>query len=83
MSGEYGGWERISKPQSVAATIATWDVRWRIVVQEQNALSQFAPSYTRDYLTQASQFVYIVNTVYDTTLLKIVNHDYPLTIPKH
>jgi hypothetical protein len=23
---EYGGWGRISKPQSVAAAIATWDV---------------------------------------------------------
>jgi hypothetical protein len=25
-SGEYWGWGRISKPQSVAAVIATWDV---------------------------------------------------------
>jgi hypothetical protein len=25
-SGEYVGWERISKPQAVAAAVATWDV---------------------------------------------------------
>jgi hypothetical protein len=25
-SREYGGWGRISKPQSVAAAVATWDV---------------------------------------------------------
>jgi hypothetical protein len=31
-------------------------------------------------LTQTSQFVCIVRTVYGTTLRKIVNHDYPLTI---
>jgi hypothetical protein len=24
--GEYGGWGRISKPQSVSVAIATWDV---------------------------------------------------------
>jgi hypothetical protein len=38
--------------------------------------------FTRDFLRQTSQFVCIVRTVYGTTLLWIVNHDYPLTIPK-
>jgi hypothetical protein len=53
-------------------------VSWHIVVQEQNALSQFAPNF----LTQTSQFVCIVRTVYGTTLLKIVNYDYHLTFTK-
>jgi hypothetical protein len=57
-------------------------VSWRIVVQQQNTLRQFAPPFTRDFLTQTSQFVCIVRTVYGTTLLKIVNHDYPLNIPQ-
>jgi hypothetical protein len=57
-------------------------VSWRIVMQEQNALSQFAPPFTRDFLTQTSQFACIVRTVYGTTLFEIVNHNYPLTIPK-
>jgi hypothetical protein len=57
-------------------------VIWRIVMQEQNALSQFAPPFTRGILTQTPQFVSIVCTVYGTTLLKIVNHDYPLTVQK-
>jgi hypothetical protein len=56
-------------------------VSWRIVEQEQNALSQFAPPFTCDFLTQTSQFVCIKSTVYGTTLLKIVNYHYPLTIP--
>jgi hypothetical protein len=47
-------------------------VSWRIVAQEQNALSQFAPHSTRDLLTQTSEFVCIVRTVYGTTLLKKV-----------
>jgi hypothetical protein len=53
-------------------------VSWRIVVQGQNALSQFAPTttLTRDILTQTSQFVCIVRTVYGTTFLKIIP-DYP------
>jgi hypothetical protein len=55
-------------------------VSWRIVVQEQNALSQFAHHFTRDFLTQTSQFVCIVRTVYGTTLRNMVNHDYPLSI---
>jgi hypothetical protein len=50
----------------------------RIAVQKQNALSQFVPPF----LTQTSQFVCIVRTVYGTTLLKIVNYDYHLTITK-
>jgi hypothetical protein len=52
-----------------------------IVVQEQNALSQFIPPFTRDFLTKTSQFV-LVRTVHCAALLKIVNNDYPLTIPK-
>jgi hypothetical protein len=47
-------------------------VSWRIVVQEQNSLSQFAL-----LLRVISQFFCIVCTVYGTTLLKIVNPDYP------
>jgi hypothetical protein len=58
-------------------------VSWRIVEQEQNTLSQFATPFTRDFLTQTSQFVCIVRIVYGTTLLKIVNHNYPLTIQKN
>jgi hypothetical protein len=57
-------------------------VSWRIVVQGQNALSEFAPSFTRDFWTQTSQFVCIVRTVYGTSLLKLGNHDYPLTFLK-
>jgi hypothetical protein len=57
-------------------------VSWHIVVQEQNALSHFAPPFMLDFLMQTSQFVCIVCTVYGTTLLKIVNHDFPPTIPK-
>jgi hypothetical protein len=53
-----------------------------IAVPEKNALSQFAPPFTRDFLVQASKFVCIVRTVFGTTLLKIINHDYPLTISK-
>jgi hypothetical protein len=56
-------------------------VSWRIVVQEQNALNQFAPPFMRDILTQTFQFVCIVRTVYGI-LLKIVNHDYSLTFQK-
>jgi hypothetical protein len=40
------------------------------------------PSFKRDFLTQTSQFVCIVRTVYGTILLKIVNQYYQLTIPK-
>jgi hypothetical protein len=54
-------------------------VSWTIVVREQNAMSQFAPPFTRDFLTQTSQFVFIVRTIYDTIFLKIVSHDYPLS----
>jgi hypothetical protein len=57
-------------------------VSWGIVVQEQNASSQFALTFLHDFLTQTTHFVCIVRTVYGPTLLKIVNHDYPLTIPK-
>jgi hypothetical protein len=46
---------------------------WRIVVHEQNALSQYISPFTCDFLTQ----------IYGTTLLKIVNHDYSLTISKN
>jgi hypothetical protein len=46
-------------------------------------LESVCPSFTRDFLTQTSQFVCIVLTVYGMTLLKIVNHDYPLAIPKN
>jgi hypothetical protein len=57
-------------------------VSWGIVVLEQNTLSQFAPHLTRDFLTQMSQFFCIELSVYGTTLLNIVNHDFPLTISK-
>jgi hypothetical protein len=57
-------------------------VGWRIVLQEKSALSQFAPPLTHDFLTQTSQFVCIVRTVYGTILVKKVNHDNPKTIPK-
>jgi hypothetical protein len=58
-------------------------VSWRIVMQEQNALSQFAPALKRNFWTQTSQFVCIVCTVYGKTLLKIVIHDFTLTIPNN
>jgi hypothetical protein len=45
---------------------------WRIVVQEQKAMSQFAPPFTRDFLTQTFQFFCIIRTVYGTTWLKIM-----------
>jgi hypothetical protein len=47
-------------------------VSWRIVVQGQNAMSQFALPFKCDFLTQTFQFVCIVHTVYGTTLLKIM-----------
>jgi hypothetical protein len=50
-SEEYGELGKISKPQSVAAAILGC-VIWCIVVQEQNALSQFALPFT-----QTSPFV--------------------------
>jgi hypothetical protein len=43
-------------------------------------LESVCPPFTRDFFTKTSQFV--VRYVYGTTLLKIVNHDYPLTNQK-
>jgi hypothetical protein len=43
-------------------------ISWRIVVQLQIALNQFDPPLTRDFLSQTSQFVYRVRTIYGKTL---------------
>ena len=64
---------------SVAAVMATCDV---IVLQEQNTESQFSLPLSCDYLALPSQFPCIICIVYCATLLKIINHDHPLTIPK-
>jgi hypothetical protein len=51
-------------------------VSWRIVVQEQNALRQFAPPLTHDFLTQTSHFVCIIFPA-DGTLLNFFEGDEP------
>ena len=45
-------------------------------------LESVCPSFYARFLDADVSIRLHSNTVYGTTLLKIVNHDYPLTIPK-
>ena len=53
----------------------------RIVLREHTS-RQFSSPLSCNFLTQAPQFGCIICTIYRATLLKIIIHDYPLTIPK-
>ena len=51
----------------------------RLVMQEQNASSQFSPPLSCNFLAQTPQFCCIICTIYRATLFKIISHDYPLS----
>ena len=59
-----------------------WRMGRGIVLEEQNTASQFSSPLSCDFQAYPPQYARIICTVYSATLLKIINHDHPLTIPK-
>ena len=59
-----------------------WRLGRGIVLQEQNTRGQFSSPLSCNFLGYRPQFACIICTVYRATLLKIINHDHPMTILK-
>ena len=53
-----------------------------VVMQEQITGSQFSLPHSCNFLAKRPQFACKICTVHRATLLKIINHDLTLTIPK-